>query len=122
MSAFKLMMMEKLSALTSTDPSEVDPPLKEGDGNKQGKTKGWKMKQNNMQANHHWIIKNKEISPKHFGYTLECKCSKCGKKLNLKDAFCYFELEWKVSKWRRRKSLFSVFLCSDCSKVYEKQN
>jgi len=93
--------------------------LKDIDENRQGTTKRRKMKRNNKQANPHWIIKNKEITPKNFGYTLECKCSKCGKKLSLKDAFCCFEPDRKIKRGLHRGELYSAFFCADCSKKNE---
>ena len=103
---------------TSSNRSEVDP-LKEADGNKQGRTKQRKMKRNNIQVNPHWTIKNKEITPKDFRCTLECKCSKCGKKLRLQDAFCCFEPNRKIKSGLHRGELYSIFFCADCAKKHE---
>jgi hypothetical protein len=91
--------------------------LKNSDGNKEDRPEGKKMKRNNIQAIPQWIIKSKKITPKNFGYTL--KCFKCGKKLNLEDAFCCFEPNRKVKNGRYSGSLFSVFLCGDCAKTHE---
>jgi len=75
-----------------------------------------KRKRNNTQAFPQWKIKNKKITPKNLGYTLECHCSKCGKKLSLKDAFCCFEPNRKIKSGIHRGGLYSAFFCADCAK------
>jgi hypothetical protein len=69
-----------------------------------------------MQAHQHWIIKVREITPKNFRYELECKCSKCGKKLSLKDVFYCFEPNRKIESDLHRELLCSAFFCANCAK------
>ena len=66
-----------------------------------------------------WKIKNKNIIPKNLECTLECECSKCGKKLSLKDAFCCFEPDRKIESGLHRGGLYSAFFCADCAKKNE---
>jgi hypothetical protein len=53
---------------------------------------------------------------------LRVSCSKCGKELAIDNAFCCFKPELKFKNGEYREVLFSVFLCSECSKTVEKNN
>jgi hypothetical protein len=47
-------------------------------------------------------------------------CFKCCKELTIDNAFCCFKPELKFINGEYRESIFSVFLCSECSKTAEK--
>lgn len=90
-----------------------------GDENEEKRQQEKKLKTKQYGSTSQWKIKNKKIIPKNHGYTLECECSKCGKKISLKDAFCYFDPNRKIASGLHKGGLYSVFFCADCAKKHD---
>jgi hypothetical protein len=92
---------------------------KTGNENEEKREQEKKLKTKQYGTTSQWKIKNIKILPKNLGYTLEFHCSKCGKRLSLKDIVCCFDPNRKIESGIHKDGLYSAFFCEDCIKKNE---